>query len=76
MQEIHISMQERIFHYVLTIDDVIDSTVMHVNYFPRPIPIPVPIPIHQQGLIPNIDNYFHTGSRTRAAGVKTRSPNR
>ena len=46
------------FSNVLTIDDVIDSTVIHVNDFPRPIPTPVPIPIHQQGLIPNIDNYM------------------
>ena len=49
MQEIHISMEERIFPYVLTIGDVVDSTaIMHVNAFPRPIPIP--IPIHQRGL--------------------------
>ena len=49
MQEIHISMEERIFPYVLTIGDVVDSTaIMHVNDFPRPIPIP--IPIHQRGL--------------------------
>ena len=32
MQEIHISMEEP---KVITIDDVIDSSVMHINDLPR-----------------------------------------
>ena len=43
-------MQERIFSLVITIGDVMDSTVMHVNDLPLPILIPIPVPIHQQGL--------------------------
>ena len=51
---------------VITIGDVIDSTVKHINDLPipipipipLPIPIPIPVPIHQRGLSLTYYNYY------------------
>ena len=63
MQEIHISMQERIFPYVLTIGDVLDSTaVMHVN----DLPIPIHTRPHSTAVMHVIDLPIHIHIRTHS----------